>query len=93
MYALKDENDAYYINDLLINPAVIVLRIQIGELGEPESGPSETEIGAYSDLLDNKIIDSLRLQSICDCLCHQYRKHDRNRISQRIGELEHDDGE
>jgi len=44
-------------------------------------------------LLNNKIIDSLRLKSVGNGLGDEHRQHNRDRVSQGIGKLEHDNSQ
>lgn len=44
-------------------------------------------------LLDDEIIDSLWLQGVSDSLSDEHRQHDRDGISQGIGQLEHNNSQ
>ena len=44
-------------------------------------------------LLDDKVIDALRLQRIGDRLRHEYRQHHGDSVGQCVRQLEHDDGQ
>ena len=43
--------------------------------------------------LNNEIINSLRLKSVSNGLGDEHRQHNRDRVSQGIGKLEHDDSQ
>jgi len=49
--------------------------------------------GGENRLLNNKIIDPLRLQGVSNGLGDEHRQHDGDSISQGIGQLEHDDSQ
>jgi len=49
--------------------------------------------GGENNLLNNEIIDSLRLQSVSDSLSDEHRQHNRNNVSQGIGQLEHNNSQ
>ena len=65
----------HHIADLVRAPNVVVLGIEVRQLRQ----------------LDDKVVDTLGLQSIGDRLRNQNRKHDRHGICERVSELEHDD--
>jgi len=44
-------------------------------------------------LLNNEIIDSLRLKSVSDGLGDEHRQHNRDSVSQGIGQLEHNNSQ
>lgn len=85
----------HHIDDLVIDPAVVVLGIQVRELCQ--SVQAEDQCGVYKmktvDLLDDQVVNTLRLQSIRNRLRDKNRQHHRYGICQRVRELEHDDGE
>ena len=90
------EARAYGIADGEATPQVLVLRVQVRELGKPKffffhEHTREWEmLSKGRDTLDHELVDALRFEGICDGLGDENSQHDRPSISEGVRQLEHD---